>query len=193
VDSPLISRVVDYTFVLLLNWKGLVAGLCLVVLTLPQLLKQSWRSALDRHIPPERRRRILIVGVIASLFVGSFQAYDDLSTKNRLLAEELAQRGGSQKKIIEVRTNPYRAKESDEILNVFVVPTQIILPLTFARGKVITVKDRTGAWLKDQAEGSRIVITADEGAKIDSLPQVDIQANYASFSFIWDGRDWSIY
>jgi hypothetical protein len=193
VGPSLLSRIADYILVLFLNWKGLVAGLCLVVLTLPQFLNETRRAALDKIISPERRRRLLVFATVACLFIASFQAYDDLSIKNRTLAEELAHRGGPQKNITEVRTNPYRAKESDEILNVFVVPTQIILPLTFARGKFITVKDKTGAWLKDQAGGSRIVITADEGAKIDSLSQINMQANYASFSFIWDGREWSIY
>jgi hypothetical protein len=193
VDPPLISRLTEYGVAFLLNWKGLVAGLCLVVLTLPQLLKESWRSALDRQLSAELRRRLLIVGAVVCLFIASFQAYDELGTKTRLLAEELARRAGPQRNITEVWGNPYRAKESDEILNVFIVPTQIILPLTFARGKFITVKDKTGAWLKDKTEGSRIVITADEGAKIDSLAQINIQANYASISFIWDGREWSMY
>ena len=102
--------------------------------------------------------------------------------------DELTHRGGPQKNITEVRVNPYRVKESDEVLNVFVLPTQIILPLTLGRGKAITVKDKVGA-----SPLSRIVVTVDENAKIDGLSQVNMQGKYSSATFIWDGREWSIY
>jgi hypothetical protein len=144
VEPSLASRIWDYAVVLLVNWKGAVATVCLLVLTLPQLLPESKRAALDARMSPERRRRLLVVAAAVSLLIASFQVYDDLSAKNRSLAQELASRGPSQRTITEVRVNPYRAKETDDYLNVILVPTQIILPLTFPRGKTITVKDKVG-------------------------------------------------
>jgi hypothetical protein len=188
VEPSLVSRIWDYAVVLLVNWKGAVATVCLIVLTLPQLLNEPRRSALDGQISPERRRKLLVAAAAACLLFASFQAYDDLSAKNRALAQELASRGPSQRTITEVTVNPYRVKETDDYLNVILLPTQIILPLTFPRGKTITVKDKAGA-----SASSPIVITADQGAKIDGLPQVSIRGNFGASGFLWDGKGWSIY
>jgi hypothetical protein len=111
VEPSLLWRIWDYAVVLLVNWKGAVATVCLVVLTLPQLLPESKRATLDGTFSPEFRRRLLIAAAAVCLLVASFQAYDDVSTKNRALAQELASRAPSHRTItgwVSIHTEPQR-------------------------------------------------------------------------------------
>jgi hypothetical protein len=94
----------------------------------------------------------------------------------------------SQKNITDVTVNPYRAQLSDDVLNVTGVPAKIVLPTSFPRGKTIIVKDGTGL-----ANQSNILISVDGGAKISGLSAVAITSSRGSWSFIWDGKEWSFY
>ena len=101
---------------------------------------------------------------------------------------EAVKRGGpSQKNIIQVSSDLYHVQETDDIIEVFANPSKIILPQTAPKGKSITVKDKAG-----RANGS-IKISVDRSAKIDSLSELDMRGMYSSLSFIWDGKEWSIY
>jgi hypothetical protein len=93
-----------------------------------------------------------------------------------------------QRSVTEVSVNRYRARLNDDVINVVSVPTEIILPTGFPKGKVIIIKDETGKIYPS----SPIVVTAENG-KIDRLPEIRITANYGSTSFIWDGQRWSMY
>src|SRR5271168_628117 len=95
VDPSLAARIWDYFWVLLFNWKGAVATACLLVLSIPQLLPPDRRAKLDELISSERRRKILVFLAFASLFIASFEAYDDIGTKNRALSEQLSSRSPS--------------------------------------------------------------------------------------------------
>lgn len=104
------------------------------------------------------------------------------------LRESAGARGPSQKNITDVDMGSYRAQLNDDVLNVTVLPAKIILPTNFPRGKTIVVKDGTGL-----ANQSNILISVDGGAKISGLPVVAIAVNRGSWSFIWDGKEWSFY
>jgi hypothetical protein len=187
-EPSLPARIWEFAWVLLYNWKGGIATACLVVLSLPQFLSEKRRASLDAIISPEGRRKLLIALALPLLLIASFQAYDDLSTRNRVLSEELAARDPSHRNITEVSVSPYRAKPNDDVLNVITLPMQIILPADFPKGKTITVKDMNG-----EANAHPIIITA-EGGKIDNvLPAFQIVINRGSNSFIWDGRIWSVH
>jgi hypothetical protein len=163
--------------VLLYNWKGAFAVACLVVLSLPQTLFEKRRAKLDAWISPERRRKFLVALAFLSLLVASFEAYDDVSARNRALSELHTP---SQRNITEVRIDIYRAQPNDDVLNVVTLPVQIILPSYFPPGKTITVKDKKGA-----ANATPIVVTAENG-KIDGLPDVRINVNRGFMLFIWE-------
>jgi hypothetical protein len=85
----LFDRIWDFTIAFLWNWKGIVAGACFAMLTLPQLLSSSRRETLDRWISPEHRRAILVAVAFASIFVASFQAYNDIGTKLRATQQDV--------------------------------------------------------------------------------------------------------
>jgi len=89
---------------------------------------------------------------------------------------------------VDVTTPRYRVTLSDDVLNVAALPSEIILPTTFPRGKTIIVKDGTG-----RANSSPIKITVEDGSKISGLASVAINSDRGSWSFIWDGREWSFY
>jgi len=113
-----------------------------------------------------------------------------IELQDRQLADlrEAVKGGGPlHKNIIQVSSDLYRAQEADDIIEVFANPSKIILPQTAPKGKSITVKDKAG-----RANGS-IKISVDGGAKIDSLAELDMRGMYASISFVWDGKEWSIY
>jgi hypothetical protein len=114
-----------------------------------------------------------------------------IELQDRQLADlrEAVKSGGSiQKSVIQVNSDLYRVQQTDDVIEVFTVPSTIILPPTATKGKTVTVKDKTG-----RANGQPIKIVVDGGAKMDSLPAIEIQGMYGSVGFIWDGREWSIY
>jgi hypothetical protein len=104
------------------------------------------------------------------------------------LREAVKNGAPSQKSVIQVNSDLYRVQETDDVIEVFSVPSTIILPQNAPKGKSVTVKDKTG-----RANGKPIKIVVDGGAKIDSLSDVEIQGMYGSFGFIWDGKEWSLY
>jgi hypothetical protein len=93
-----------------------------------------------------------------------------------------------ERNITDVGTGSYRAQLSDDVLNITGLPAKIVLPTNFPRGKTIIVKDGTGL-----AVQSNILISVDGGATISGLSAVAITANRGSWSFIWDGKEWSFY
>jgi hypothetical protein len=90
--------------------------------------------------------------------------------------------------ITDVPAGIYDAQLNDDVLDVISLPTTIILPTNFPRGKTILVKDGTG-----QANATPILIEADGDSKISGLSRVAINSNRGSWSFIWDGKEWSFY
>lgn len=104
------------------------------------------------------------------------------------LHDAVAGHAPSQKVVTDVTSTPYRVQITDDVLEVFISPSEIILPIGFPRGKSVTIKDMTG-----KAVSAPITITA-EGGQVDGLlPQVQIQSNRAAFSFIWNGKEWSLF
>jgi hypothetical protein len=94
-DPSLASRILDWCWAVVWNWKGLLAGLSLAYgfilpLFLPRLLQLSpdrrphW---LDKILRPELHRRGLIV--LCFLLISAFQVYDEVSTKLRHVSSEL--------------------------------------------------------------------------------------------------------
>ncbi len=157
------------------------------MLTLPQFLKPGHLSQLNDFFPPERRRRLLVSIAFFSLFVAAFQAYDDVSRKNRALSDALATRNPSLAHITDVSDNWYRVQPTDDVINVLAPPATIVLPSGFVRGKIVTVKDRNGKALEQH-----ITVRA-EGGRIITLPEIVIATSYGSFSFLWDGKEWTLH
>ena len=91
-----------------------------------------------------------------------------------------------ERNIIDVGMGSYRAQLSDDVINVTGLPAKIILPINFPKGKTIIVKDGTGL-----AFQNNILISVDGGAKISGLSEVAITSSRGSWTFIWDGKDWS--
>jgi hypothetical protein len=184
MEPSIFARVWDFAVVLLVNWKGAVATACLIMLSGPQLLPESAFNKLNSWKSFEHRRKILVALVFASLLFASFEAYDDVSARNRAL---LIAQNPFRRNITEVNVSPYRAQLSDDVLNVTILPATIILPSNLPNGKLIIVKDKKG-----QSNAHPIKVTSEEG-KIDSLSDYYIVVNHSSVSFIWDGKEWAIY
>jgi hypothetical protein len=159
------------------------------VLTLTQLPSRDWQTKLDARIPPEWRRLTLVVLAFFFFFVASFQVYDDLNTKYRMLVEAAASRNPSQAHITTVTTGSYLVLPSDDVLLVDFrkFGATIVLPSGFPKGKIITVKDKTGV-----ASVNPIRITAERG-KIDGVPELQLAADYGYISFIWNGEESSTF
>jgi hypothetical protein len=81
--------------------------------------------------------------------------------------------------IVDVTTPRYRATLNDDVLNVASLPSEIILPTSFPRGKTIIVKDGTG-----RANSSPIKIEVEDGSKISGLAFVSVNVDRGSWSFI---------
>src|SRR5580704_17923206 len=158
-------------------------------------LLEQWASVRAAPLP----FGIAVVFAAAAIWVAIGWSYSGvLASKNaqielqdRQLAdlrEALAGRGPSQKNIVDVTSDFYRAQATDDVLNVTSLPAKIILPTNFLRGKTIIVKDGTGL-----ANQNNILISVDGGALISGLSVVAITSARGSWSFIWDGKEWSMY
>ena len=100
-DPSLLARIAECFSKVVVNWKGLVAGLSLAIGFLPQLFPPKTRPWLDTHLPPcarqwldrisspEPRRRVLIRLCLLLLLVSFFQVYDDVSTTLRHVSFQL--------------------------------------------------------------------------------------------------------
>lgn len=66
-------------------------------------------------------------------------------------------------------------------------PTTIQLPSSPVLGQEIVVKDGKG-----DAVTNNISVIALGGISIDGLPEISINRNYQSFTFVYDGVGWSI-
>jgi hypothetical protein len=89
-DPSLAIRGWDWFWAVVGNWKGLAAVLSLVSGFAPQLLPEKARQWLDEKLPPERRRRrVLIPLCLLFLLYSCFQVYDDVSTRLRRISSQL--------------------------------------------------------------------------------------------------------
>jgi hypothetical protein len=94
------------------------------------------------------------------------------------------------RRIVEVTRGPsYRVQPDDDVVQVNIEdgsPVTIFLPTGFAKGKMVTIKDKKGNSVEVP-----ITIMSD-GGTIDGLRQLVLRGNRGSFSVIWDGVGWSL-
>jgi hypothetical protein len=154
----------------------------------------DWYKELRDHWPDVRAARwaiwiALIVGTILGFSAAYFLRSEEVSILHERVAELERSRSPSQLRIKEVTNGTsYRVQATDDVVQVNNsenIPTTILLPSGFAKGKLVTIKDKKG-----NANAFPIKILSEAGT-IDGLRELSINVDKASYSLIWDGDAWS--
>jgi hypothetical protein len=84
MEPGIFARLFDFGWALLGYWWVLVpSGIFAVEPMLESFLRVSWKKSLDERWPKDRRHRHFRWGSVIAVFVASFMAFDDISTKSR--------------------------------------------------------------------------------------------------------------
>ncbi len=91
MDGPgLVARLYDFVWALLSYWWLLVPGGIFAVEPLIEgLAPSTWKSAIDKQWPKEKRHKLFRWGSTIALLFAGFLAFDDVNTRNRSLQREL--------------------------------------------------------------------------------------------------------
>lgn len=90
---------------------------------------------------------------------------------------------------LEVFAGAWRAATTTQTIVLTATSTArtLVLPSTPVVGQKYTVKDGAG-----DSSSFPINVVASGGATIDGQADIDMQANYSAFSFVWNGSEWNI-
>lgn len=155
----------------------------------------GWLKELREHWPSLRAARwaiwiALVVGAISGFGVGTFWWSGTVSILRERISELQESRSPSQLRIKEVTNGTsYRVQATDDVIqvnNAQDIPTTILLPSGFSKGKLVTIKDKKG-----NANAFHIIIVSEAG-QIDGLPRLELVVDKGSYALIWDGDAWSM-
>jgi hypothetical protein len=91
-ETPLLARISDFGLALLPYWWLLVTGgVLLVEPMIETLVPQAWKNTVDQRWSKETRHKNFRWASVGALLIASFLAFDDISTRNRVLQRDLVQ------------------------------------------------------------------------------------------------------
>ena len=120
-DPSLVTRIGDWCWAVVWNWKGLVAGLSLAIGFTPQLLGERPRQWLDKKLRPDCRRHALIGLCLLFFLISSFQIYDDTSMKLRHVSSQLPDFDSVTEWSVSFQLGPVSGMFSSDIKDPFVL------------------------------------------------------------------------
>jgi len=89
-EPSLFARIFEWLSAVLLNWRGLLAVVSLLIGFIPRILNERERESLDNKLKQLKHwpRRVLIGVCVCSLAVSTFLTYDDVSTRLRRISSQ---------------------------------------------------------------------------------------------------------
>ena len=107
------ARIWDYAWALLPYWWLIVAGGVLAVEPMIEaFVPRNWQEPINNYWPKERRHQHFRVASVIALFVASFLAFDDVSTRNRSLTADLAKTNGELQEMTQERDKALAEKNT---------------------------------------------------------------------------------